>query len=65
MAFLFKPLPPRPDLEAALARAKDHIMSPEEIAEQRISWVRGELRMQYPEMTFEEADRRVRAAAHG
>lgn len=30
--------------------------------DQRRSWVRGELMLAHPEMTFEEADRRARAA---
>lgn len=63
MAQIIKPIPTKPELLALLAKAKDHVMTAEEKSEQRISWVRGELMMQFPEMTLEEADRRVREAA--
>jgi hypothetical protein len=54
---------PECDQCAALDRAKAAFaaLSPEEqtahCRAQRISWVRGELRLQYPEMTHEEATR--------
>lgn len=50
----------------AKAQAKYDAMAPEERvdmwAAQRRSYVRGELMMSYPDMTYEEADRRAREA---
>lgn len=56
-----KPLKDRPDLTAALARAKEAVasMTPEERrlmhAAQRKTWVVGELMLEHPEMTRDEA----------
>ena len=61
MAWMSKPLKDRPDLTAALARAKEPVasMTPEERrlmhATQRKSWVIGELMLEHPEMTRDEA----------
>lgn len=52
-----------PKLKELIEKAKARgPMTAEERAEQRRSWVRGELMLEHPEMTFEEADRRVRDA---
>jgi predicted NAD-dependent protein-ADP-ribosyltransferase YbiA (DUF1768 family) len=50
-----------PELLAALERAKTHKMTPEEYAEQRRSWVRGELMLAHPEMTIEKANALIEA----
>jgi hypothetical protein len=39
------------ELDRLLEKAKQHIMTPEEIKEQRYSWVRGEMLLEHPEMT--------------
>ena len=55
----------RPDpLEFArlLEWAKRNPPGPQERHEQAISWARGELRLQHPEMTWQEADNRARNA---
>lgn len=57
-----KPLPPRPDLDALLvaSAARCRMMSPDEmrdmIARQRKSWVIGEMMIERPSMTREEAE---------
>lgn len=53
---LSKPIPDRPELTALLERARHHKMTPEEKAAQRRSWVVGEMMLEHPEMTREEAD---------
>lgn len=61
MAFRMKPLPERPELVAALKRAKDAVdsMTPEEKrllrAAQRKSWVVGEMMIEHPQITQDEA----------
>ena len=56
-----KPIKTRPDLLAALARAKEAVasMTPEELslmrAKQRESWVVGEMMLEHREMTRDEA----------
>jgi len=52
-----KPCAPHPELDALLAKAKDHVMTPDEIRAQRKSWVIGEMMLEHPEMTREEAER--------
>ncbi|MGR7993901.1 hypothetical protein [Xanthobacter sp. ZOL 2024] len=52
-----------PGLLQVLQRLKDHEMTPEEIDAQRRSWVRGEMMIDHPEMTLEEADAVVRKVA--
>ena len=42
-------------LSRLLEEAAKHKMTPEEIEAQRRSWVVGELMIEYPEMTHEEA----------
>ena len=49
------------ELERLLDEAKKRPpMTAKEINEQRCSWVRGELMLEHPEMTWEEANQRVR-----
>lgn len=48
-------------LAELLEKAKDHVMTPEEIAAQRKSWVCGEMLLQYPTMTYDEASERYDA----
>lgn len=54
--------PTDPELLALLARAKGYRMTPAEKTAQRRSWVRGELMLENPDLTWEEADARVRRA---
>lgn len=42
-------------LAEMLEKAKDHVMSPADIAVQRKSWVCGEMLLRYPSMTYDEA----------
>lgn len=48
-----------PTLEEALAEAAGYKMTQKEKRAQRRSWVVGELMLEHPEMTREEAERRV------
>jgi hypothetical protein len=48
--------PMSPELQALLERAKKHVMTPEERAAQRRSWVVGELMLEHPEMSREQAE---------
>lgn len=48
-------------LEGLLDKAKDHVMTAEEIAAQRKSWFCGEMLLQYPTMTYGEASDRYDA----
>jgi hypothetical protein len=57
-----KPAPERPELDELLRNAAKRRMTPSEIREQRRSWVRGELMLANPELTREEADRRITEA---
>ena len=52
-----KPIATRPDLLALLAAAKNHVMSPEERAAQRKSWVIGNFMLDHPEATREHAEK--------
>jgi hypothetical protein len=53
---MFRPFPhERPQLDALLKRALQHVMTPEEKEAQRRSWAIGELMLSHPEMTREEA----------
>lgn len=52
---LWKPIPTDPELAKLLERARHHKMTPEEKAAQRQSWVVGEMMLEHPEMTREEA----------
>ena len=56
---LHKTLPPDPELNALLDRAEQHTMTPEERAEQRISWAYGNLALHDPNITKDD----VRKAA--
>lgn len=49
-----------PRLLALLERARDHKMTPAEIDAQRRSWVRGEMMLDHPEITAEQADETLR-----
>jgi hypothetical protein len=51
----FMPRRNRPELEAMLERAAKHVMTREEIAAQRRSWVIGEMMLEHPEMSRERA----------
>ena len=48
--------PERPELDELLRKATNRKMTKAEIAEQRRSWVRGELMLSRPEMTLERAN---------
>lgn len=45
-----------PTLAKKLTEAINKAMTPDEIAKQRRSWVRGQLMLSHPDMTREEAD---------
>lgn len=47
--------PDRPQLDALLERARHHVMTPEEREAQRRSWVIGEMLLEHPTMTHEQA----------
>lgn len=49
--------PKRPHLEQLLERARNHVMTREECETQRKSWVVGELMLDRPEITRDEAER--------
>lgn len=51
-----------PELLALLEQARNHVMTPEEFEEQRISFVIGQMGMTHPEWTREETEARVRDA---
>jgi hypothetical protein len=51
-----------PELLALIEKAKAHVMTPEEVDAQRISWVIGQMGMTHPEWTREETEARVREA---
>ena len=48
--------PDRPELDALLKNAAKHKMTREEIAAQRKSWVIGEMLLDHPEMSREDAE---------
>jgi hypothetical protein len=53
---MFRPFPhERPQLDALLKLAVQHVMTPEEKETQRRSWSIGELMLSHPDMTREEA----------
>ena len=52
-----KPCVPHTELDALLAKAKDHVMTKDELRAQRKSWVIGEMMLEHPEMTREEVER--------
>jgi hypothetical protein len=49
------PAKPNPEFDALLERAKNHVMTKVERDAQRESWVVGEMMLEHPEMTREEA----------
>jgi hypothetical protein len=53
----FKPHKDHPELSALLERAAKHVMTPAEIAAQRRSWCVGEMMLDHPEMTKEQANK--------
>jgi len=54
---LSKPIVTDPKLMALLEKAKNHVMTKEEHDAQRRSWVVGEMMLEHPEMSHEEANR--------
>ena len=68
MALPFKPLWPRPELDALVkeAAARFDRLTPDQQrahrAEQRRSWVRGELMLEHPNMTADQANALIDAA---
>lgn len=56
---ILKPAPKRPELEALIERARDHIMTIEEKRAQRRSWVIGQMGLSHPAMSLEELERLV------
>lgn len=55
MAMRFEPLETSSELLALLEKTRDHVMTKEERAAQRKSWVIGEMMLEHPEMTRDEA----------
>jgi hypothetical protein len=51
-----------PELLVLIEKARHHVMTPEEVEAQRISWVIGQMGMTHPEWTREETEARVREA---
>ena len=49
-----KPIAPNRELDALLAAARNHKMTPAEHRSQRRSWVIGEIMLEHPEMTREQ-----------
>lgn len=47
---------PRPELDRLLEAARNHVMTPDEIRAQRKSWVIGEMMLEHPDMTREQAE---------
>jgi hypothetical protein len=60
----FKPSKPHPELDRLLAESKNHVMTKDELRAQRKSWVIGEMMIEHPEMTREEAERIYNDAAY-
>lgn len=58
MPLNMKPIPPNPKLDALLEKARAHEMTRAEKAEQRRSFVRGNMPLDRPDLTDEEMDRR-------
>ncbi len=46
-----------PELLALLEKARSHVMTPEERRHQRRSWVIGEMMLEHPDMTREQAEK--------
>lgn len=59
----FTNLKDRPELKRLLDEAAKRKMTPAEIKAQRISWVAGEIGMQYPNISAEECRRRAERRA--
>jgi hypothetical protein len=57
-----KPIPLDPELAALLESVKGYVMSPAERLAQRRSWVIGEMMLEHPKMSREEAERLVKDA---
>jgi hypothetical protein len=55
----------RPDLDALLKWASQHVMTAAEIAAQRRSWVIGEMMVEHPEMSREKAEAIVDSVIEG
>lgn len=51
------PCKAHPELDRLLEATRNHVMTKEEIAAQRRSWVIGEMLIEHPEMTREYAER--------
>ena len=56
---------PRPVLDRLLAAARNHVMTPEEKAAQRKSWVIGEMMLENLDMTREQAEAVYRKELEG
>ena len=56
MSFPSKPIETKPELLELLKKAKDHVMTAEEKAAQRKSWVIGNFMLDHPDATREYAE---------
>lgn len=56
------PAPTDAELDRLIERARNHVMSPAERDEQRISWVAGELGIEHPDWSPEYCRRLAREA---
>ncbi len=54
MKRISKPTPRDEELEALLRKTAEHVMTPEEGREQRISWVYGQIAIENPNITKEQ-----------
>lgn len=52
-----KPLKSHPELDKLLQEAKNYVMTKDELRAQRKSWVIGEMMIEHPDMSREEAER--------
>ena len=55
-SMLMRKAPPNPKLEALLAAAREHVMTPAEVLAQKRSWVIGEMGLSHPEMSRGEIE---------
>lgn len=51
-----KPIPLDPELAALIEKARQHKITPEEVAAQRKSWVIGEMMLEHESMSRDEAE---------
>lgn len=65
MTHRIPPAKPHPALDRLLEATKGYVMPPPEKAAQRKSWVIGEMMLEHPEMSREDAERIYDKVANG